>query len=52
MTILTRRTLFGGAAAMAGSAAFAQSMPPAGGKGPPIWLDLDQKALDDAYDQL
>ena len=51
MAILTRRTLFGSAAVMAGSAAFAQSMPPAGGKGPLIWLDLDQKALDDAYDQ-
>ncbi len=25
---------------------------PARAKGPPVWLDLDQKALDDAYDQL
>ena len=25
--------------------------PPSAAKGPPVWLDLDQKALDDAYDQ-
>ncbi len=25
--------------------------PPSGAKGPPVWLDLDQKGLDDAYDQ-
>lgn len=54
MTALTRRTLLGSAAAMAGSAAFAQSVPPAPAarvKGPLVWLDLDQKELDDAYDQ-
>jgi arylformamidase len=27
------------------------SPPAAAPKGPPVWLDLDQKALDDAYDQ-
>jgi arylformamidase len=25
--------------------------PPAHAKGPPVWLDMDQQALDDAYDQ-
>ncbi len=37
-------------AAAAGSAALAQ---PSGGraKGPLVWLDMDQQALDDAYDQ-
>ena len=24
---------------------------PAHSKGPPVWLDMDQQALDDAYDQ-
>jgi arylformamidase len=42
---------------MAGGAALAQSPPPTPpgpqgrAKGPPVWLDLDQKELDDAYDQ-
>ena len=48
---LTRRTLLAGAAVMAGDAALAQSAPPARVKGPLVWLDLDQKELDDAYDQ-
>ena len=48
---LTRRTLLAGAAVMAGNAALAQSAPPARVKGPLVWLDLDQKELDDAYDQ-
>ncbi|HEX8114398.1 MAG TPA: alpha/beta hydrolase [Kofleriaceae bacterium] len=53
---MNRRTLLKAAAA-AGSAlalppARAQPpAPPAAAKGPPVWLDLDQKALDDAYDQ-
>ena len=51
MPHLTRRTLFASAAVMAGGAALAQSAPPARTKGPPVWLDLDQKELDDAYDQ-
>jgi arylformamidase len=48
---LTRRTLLAGAAVLAGDAALAQSHPPARVKGPLVWLDLDQKELDDAYDQ-
>jgi arylformamidase len=31
--------------------AAAQPAAPAGEKGPPVWLDMDQKQLDDAYDQ-
>ena len=50
MSHLTRRTMLAGAAAMAGGAAFAQSAPPAA-KGPLVWLDMDQAALDKAYDQ-
>jgi arylformamidase len=59
---LTRRTMF--AAAVAGAAAGALALaadpasaqrcplvPPARVKGPPVWLDLDQQDLDDAYDQ-
>ncbi|HEY0477155.1 MAG TPA: alpha/beta hydrolase [Kofleriaceae bacterium] len=56
-----RRTLLKAAAAAAGSLALpaARAQPvqpvqpaqPAGAKPPPVWLDLDQKALDDAYDQ-
>jgi arylformamidase len=44
---ITRRTALAGLGASAGllgSPARAQ-------KGPPVWRDLDQKALDDAYDQ-
>jgi arylformamidase len=50
MSHLTRRTVLAGAAAMAGGAALAQSAPPAA-KGPLVWLDMDQAALDKAYDQ-
>jgi arylformamidase len=52
MPHLTRRTLLAGAAVMAGDAALAQGAPPAPparAKGPAVWLDLDQKELDDAY---
>jgi arylformamidase len=50
--MLGRRALLAGAAAMAAGAAQAQGTPPPGRvKGPPVWLDLDQQALDDAYDQ-
>jgi arylformamidase len=49
----TRRTVLaaaaGGAAAAASPAALARE-PRA--KGPLVWLDMDQQALDDAYDQL
>ena len=51
MPHLTRRTLLASTAVMAGGAALAQSAPPARAKGPLVWLDLDQKELDDAYDQ-
>ena len=60
-TLPSRRTLITqGAAGLTLGAAFpahAQTAPgtaataPARVKGPPVWLDLDQKALDDAYDQ-
>src|ERR1051326_5277079 len=47
---LTRRTvLASGAVAAAGSAAAAEQTPRV--KGPIVWLDMDQKELDDAYDQ-
>jgi arylformamidase len=53
---LGRRTMLagiaGGVAATAANAAFAQQAPAAPpAKGPAIWLDMDQKELDDAYDQ-
>jgi arylformamidase len=55
---LTRRGLVAGAAAgalaLATEPAVAQqcpATPPPRAKGPPVWLDLDQEALDDAYDQ-
>ncbi len=51
MSHLTRRALLASAAVMAGGAVLAQSAPPARPKGPLVWLDLDQKELDDAYDQ-
>ncbi|MFL5070882.1 MAG: alpha/beta hydrolase [Xanthobacteraceae bacterium] len=40
----------GGAAAMSSTAAAQQPAPPRE-KGPRVWLDMDQKELDDAYDQ-
>jgi arylformamidase len=48
----TRHTVFAvaaGAAAVAASAVAVAPQPRA--KGPPVWLDMDQQALDDAYDQ-
>jgi len=42
--ITRRATVAGLAAALIGGRALAQ-------KGPAVWLDMDQKALDDAYDQ-
>ena len=51
MSHLTRRALLASAAVMAGGAALAQPTPPPRIKGPPVWLDMDQKELDDAYDQ-
>ena len=47
---VTRRTvLASGAVAAAGGAAAAEQTPRV--KGPIVWLDMDQKELDDAYDQ-
>ena len=52
---ITRRTLLSGAAAGAVVAArttlFGQETAPPRVKGPPVWLNMDQKELDDAYDQ-
>jgi arylformamidase len=52
---MNRRTLLKAAAAAGGAIALplarAQPAPPAAAKPQPVWLDLDQKALDDAYDQ-
>jgi arylformamidase len=53
---MNRRTLLTGVAAAGGAIAFRsaraqQPAPVAAAKGPPVWLGLDQKALDDAYDQ-
>src|SRR5947207_11412201 len=49
----TRRTVLaaaaGGAAVAASAAARAQATR---AKGPLVWLDMDQQALDDAYDQV
>ncbi len=49
MSEATRRTLLAGAAAMAAGTASAQ--PAQRVKGPLVWMNLDQKELDDAYDQ-
>jgi arylformamidase len=55
---ISRRTLIAGAAAVPAAIATEPAMaqrcpaePPARVKGPPVWLDMDQKDLDDAYDQ-
>jgi arylformamidase len=51
---MNRRTWLKAVAAATASAvrvSRAQPAPPSAAKGPPVWLDLDQKALDDAYDQ-
>lgn len=48
--MLTRRNLLAGAAAIA-VADRALAQPAAHIKGPLVWLDMDQKMLDDAYDQ-
>jgi arylformamidase len=51
MSDLTRRAVLASTAAIAGGTALAQNAPPARVKGPLVWLDMDQKELDDAYDQ-
>jgi arylformamidase len=49
---VTRRVALGAAAGLAvASRAFAQAVPASGAKGQPVWLDMDQAALDAAYDQ-
>ncbi len=50
--LMSRRTVIGAAAAtMVSTGAAAQQAAPRP-KGPRVWLDMDQKELDDAYDQL
>jgi arylformamidase len=51
MSTLSRRGLLAGAAMIAAAPVSAQPAPAAHEKGPLVWLDMDQKALDDAYDQ-
>jgi hypothetical protein len=55
MSAITRRTLTVCAAASAAMTAsgwaLAQPAPAARVKGPAVWLDMDQKELDDAYDR-
>jgi arylformamidase len=50
---IDRRTMLAGAAAgtLIASGLPASAQAPAREKGPRVWLDLDQKELDDAYDQ-
>lgn len=52
---LSRRTVVAaaaGAVALISDPAFAQRLPePPRAKGPLVWLDMDQRALDEAYDQ-
>src|SRR5262249_2424880 len=50
----SRRTIVGGAAAMAATPALAQECrvgPAPHEKGPRVWMDMDQVELDAAYDQ-
>src|ERR1700722_3204767 len=47
--MLSRRTVVGAAAATVVMTGAAAQQPRV--KGPPVWLDMDQKELDDAYDQ-
>ena len=54
---MTRRTFLGAAGAVIATAGVALAQQPAPTppaprvKGPRVWLDMDQKELDDAYDQ-
>src|SRR5262249_14666604 len=50
LRLLNRRAVVAGAAALIASTA-ARAQPAASGGGPRVWLDMDQRALDDAYDQ-
>ena len=48
---LDRRSVIAGAAALVAGAGAAMAQQAPAPKGPRVWLDLDQKELDDAYDQ-
>jgi len=48
---LSRRGLLAGAAAMTSAPCWRRAQPAPRAKGPIVWLDMDQKELDDAYDQ-
>ncbi len=50
-TQLDRRSVIAGAAALVAGAGAAMAQQAPAPKGPRVWLDLDQKELDDAYDQ-
>src|SRR6185295_11284487 len=51
MDVTRRSVLASGAVAAAGGTALAQQAAPAREKGPLVWMNMDQKELDDAYDQ-
>jgi arylformamidase len=53
ISLMSRRTVLGTAAAMAATPALAQVTvgPPPHEKGPLVWMDMDQVELDAAYDQ-
>ncbi|MEW6450759.1 MAG: alpha/beta hydrolase [Pseudomonadota bacterium] len=51
MSSITRRSALAGGAALAMSGTASAQPAPERTKGPLVWLDMDQKALDDAYDQ-
>src|SRR5262249_10975325 len=49
--LMSRRTVIGAAAATVVSTGAAAQQASQRPKGPRVWLDMDQKELDDAYDQ-
>ena len=49
--LMSRRTVIGAAAATVVSTGAAAQQAAPRPKGPRVWLDMDQKELDDAYDQ-
>jgi arylformamidase len=49
--MMTRRSLIAGAAVAAATESVLAQQAAAPAKGPLVWLDMDQKALDEAYDQ-
>ena len=51
MAMVSRRGMLAGAAAFVATPALAQNAPAARVKGPLVWMNMDQKELDDAYDQ-